>query len=379
MSEFPTTESVPISTFTTSRTAARPRVIPLYATSVSRRARRPLILHHNLPPKPYARPKPVHVNMSSASGISSEEPGSPLTPVDDAFSTDTGCDATPEARPIFIPQPNNPNINRVGWAPASLKAYRSKAREAVERYLDHHISLASQDTTALAKAIDHVESVAVFFKVHEDHWGARLLLRDQLKSVKDTRTKAEALSLSVRLGVKRRQGASRLIKARQLRTFASSIPNSRNLVQLQQAASNPRYTSSTLFTLLPHSLQYATNSQVPSSFRGFHISTLNTTTPIDISTVSTRLARYQDVIRLPLVESGFEGWPAPQAYIHDIDVIYRRCRYRVFFQRHKKLRRNPVLRIAGDLVVMRVGSRNIQNVVNPRARDSVRIRTLAKR
>ncbi|KAJ3820008.1 hypothetical protein F5880DRAFT_1615953 [Lentinula raphanica] len=113
--------------------------------------------------------------------------------------------------------------------------------------------------------------------------------------------------------------------------------------------------------------------------KGFHISTTNTTTPTNISTVSTRPPRCQDVIRVPLVESVFEGWPVPQSYIHDIDVIYRQCRYRVFFQRHKSLRRNPVLRIRGDFVVMRVGSTNTENVVNPRAGDSVRIRTLSKR
>ncbi|KAJ3714403.1 hypothetical protein C8R42DRAFT_726406 [Lentinula raphanica] len=113
--------------------------------------------------------------------------------------------------------------------------------------------------------------------------------------------------------------------------------------------------------------------------KGFHISALNTTTPANIFTLSTRPPRCQGVICVPLVESVFEGWPVPQSYIHDIDVIYRRSWYRIFFQRHKSLRRNPVLRIRGDLVVMRVGSMNTDNVVNPRAGDSVHIRALSKR
>ncbi|KAJ3766232.1 hypothetical protein FB446DRAFT_826670 [Lentinula raphanica] len=191
-SSLPTTESSPTSTFTTSRTAARPRVIPLYATSVIRRRRCPLSLHHNLPPKPYIRHRPTPVNTSSSSGTSSEEPGSPLTPIEDTFSTSVDSNNPPEARPIFIPKPNNPNINNIGWASASLKAYRTQAREAVEHYLDHHVPFASQDTAALEKAIEHVESAVAFFRAYEDHWAAKLLLKDQLKSVKDTRTKAEA-------------------------------------------------------------------------------------------------------------------------------------------------------------------------------------------
>ncbi|KAF9042676.1 hypothetical protein BDP27DRAFT_1374299 [Rhodocollybia butyracea] len=39
---------------------------------------------------------------------------------------------------------------------------------------------------------DNIEDVIPCFKNHEGHWGADTLLREQLKSVKDTRNKAEA-------------------------------------------------------------------------------------------------------------------------------------------------------------------------------------------
>ncbi|KAJ3834754.1 hypothetical protein EV361DRAFT_874134 [Lentinula raphanica] len=101
-------------------------------------------------------PRPV--DTSSSSGTSSEELGSPLTPIEDTFSSSVDCNNPPEARPIFIPKPNNPNINNIGWASASLKAYRTQAREAVEHYLDHLVPFASQDTVALEKAIKHRNS-----------------------------------------------------------------------------------------------------------------------------------------------------------------------------------------------------------------------------
>ncbi|KAJ3765167.1 hypothetical protein FB446DRAFT_833096 [Lentinula raphanica] len=348
MASLPTTESSPTPTFTTSRTAARPRVIPLFATSVIRRRRRPLSLHHNLPPKPYIRHRPTPVNTSSSSGTSTEEPGSPLTPIEDTFSTFVDSNNPPDARPIFIPKPNNPNINNIGWASASLKAYRTQAREAVE-------------------------SAVAFFRAYEDHWAAKLLLKDQLKSVKDTRTKAEA-----RKGKKQKEKEQEkvLMEKSVIKARKSQIKKSD---PTQLAKSSPAAGCFHTPFVMPRTRKSIPDASVSFQVRGFHISTNNTTTRIKVSTDSTRPPRHHDVIRVPLVESRFVGWDDTQAHIHDIDVMYRRCRYRVFFQRHQYLPTNGFLGIQGDLIVMRVGSKNTENVVNARKGDSGRIRTLAQR
>ncbi|KAJ3766233.1 hypothetical protein FB446DRAFT_826672 [Lentinula raphanica] len=132
-------------------------------------------------------------------------------------------------------------------------------------------------------------------------------------------------------------------------------------------------------SIMPRTRKSLPHASVTFQVRGFLISTTNTTTRIKVSTDSTRPARHHDVIRTPFVESRFVGWDDTQAHIHNIDVMYRRCRYRVFFQRHQSLPTNVVLGIQGDLVVMRVGAKNTENVVNARKGDSGRIRTLAQR
>ncbi|KAJ3709438.1 hypothetical protein C8R42DRAFT_649380 [Lentinula raphanica] len=99
---------------------------------------------------------------------------------------------------------------------------------------------------------------------------------------------------------------------------------------------------------MPRTRKSIPHASVSFQVRGFLISTTNATTRIKVSTEST-----------------------PRAIMI--------CRYRVFFQRHQSLPTNVVLGIQGDLIVMRVGSKNIENVVNARKGDSGRIRTLAQR
>ena len=99
---------------------------------------------------------------------------------------------------------------------------------------------------------------------------------------------------------------------------------------------------------------------------------------ISIPTSSSRPSRSRDGNRVPMVEHGFEGWAHVQPLIHDIDVVYRQTRYRVFFQRHKHLSVNPVLGVQGEIVVMRVGTLNPQNVVHSRAGDKRRAQNLAR-
>lgn len=128
MTPSPTPQSRSISTFTTSRIAARPRVIPLYATSIPRRVRRPLFIHQNLPSKPYIRVdiQPIRIEIppiNILSGSSSDEPESPLTPVEEQASA-KGDRVLSQSRVIMIPRPRAVTIATAGWSQAALKEYR---------------------------------------------------------------------------------------------------------------------------------------------------------------------------------------------------------------------------------------------------------------
>ncbi|KAG6864183.1 hypothetical protein C0991_011758 [Blastosporella zonata] len=62
-----------------------------------------------------------------------------------------------------------------------------------------------------------------------------------------------------------------------------------------------------------------------------------------------------------------------QSHVHDFflstTIKCRRSLFRVFFKRHKHLPYNASLDIQGDLVVMRVASRNRDSFVNLRSTD----------
>lgn len=113
--------------------------------------------------------------------------------------------------------------------------------------------------------------------------------------------------------------------------------------------------------------------------RAFKISSSNQYTSPKIATESCQSPTTHDALRLPLVESRFAGWLTVQPYVHDSDVLLGRDRFRVFFQRHRYLPWNPVLKVHGDIVIMRVGKKNIQNVVNPRSGDKKRVQLIARR
>lgn len=76
--------------------------------------------------------------------------------------------------------------------------------------------------------------------------------------------------------------------------------------------------------------------------------------------------------RYPCVEGVLDDTRL-QSYIHDffIRVFVKRkpSIFRVFFKRHKNLPRNSFLDIQGDVIVMRVASRNRNSLVNLRSSD----------
>ncbi|KAE9383606.1 hypothetical protein BT96DRAFT_951185 [Gymnopus androsaceus JB14] len=195
MSSSPSFDSITISTFSPPRTAPRPRVIPLYATTIPHHGHCGLSMHQNLRPKalyqPYTqekhnKPAPVDVSLSSSCNPAPSTPGSPLTPVDDELPDGRSG----RIRTILIPPPNTKvTVANLGWPEEILPNYRKIARAAVELYLDISHPLSEQATTALEKARADIEDAIPLFMNHQRHWGADTLLRDQLKSVKDTRNK----------------------------------------------------------------------------------------------------------------------------------------------------------------------------------------------
>ncbi|KAG7091807.1 hypothetical protein E1B28_008210 [Marasmius oreades] len=200
---FPTPKfSKPYRTYAPRRLAPRPIVIPLYATPITRIPSPPLPVHRTLPAKirfhPYAearraspnnRPPPISipaaVNRSTTSPPASTEsvPDSPLTPIDPSQPE------TSRAETVKIRPPRIMSVSHAGWHEAQQAEYREIAKTAIRANLDFMKSLGEQDKTARGKAIKVIEDALPIFKEHENNWGATILLRDQLKSMKDTTAK----------------------------------------------------------------------------------------------------------------------------------------------------------------------------------------------
>lgn len=182
------------------RVAPRPRVIPVYATSIPQRLKRSLSIHQTLRVKPifhpYTRrsdqPPPIGIASPSPQDSSVESskvaspPGSPLSELDDSISSLLGV------RMILTPPPKGKlTVNSVGWSDALKGPYRKIAREAVDLYLDVQRNLTKQSTDALDKARTHIENELPALRNHQGHWGADVLIREQLKNKKDTIAKAD--------------------------------------------------------------------------------------------------------------------------------------------------------------------------------------------
>ncbi|KAK7451663.1 hypothetical protein VKT23_012340 [Stygiomarasmius scandens] len=138
-------KSTPIQTFSLPRSAPRPKVIPLFATSIPRRAKRSLSIHQNLRPKPhpYARPlssatralSPHQQPRSKPSSertrpppivISSAAIESPLTSVEDNSNPpapDGGSSGEVQIQHIPPPQSHVTVVN-AGWSSTQQQNYR---------------------------------------------------------------------------------------------------------------------------------------------------------------------------------------------------------------------------------------------------------------
>ncbi|KAK7029030.1 hypothetical protein VNI00_014740 [Paramarasmius palmivorus] len=179
-----------ISAFSPPRTAARPKVIPLYATSISRIVPTRLAIHDALPLKPRFHP------YAGQHGV--DRLVRPTADGDDVETPTEGpthkqyAGPSREAHPILISPPRgNLNVAIFHWSTQTAKKNRKITKDAIETHLVVGRCLSEQEPTARDKAREHIESRIPAFKLHEDHWGADVLLREQLKTIKDTRVKAE--------------------------------------------------------------------------------------------------------------------------------------------------------------------------------------------
>ncbi|KAF9258441.1 hypothetical protein L218DRAFT_948375 [Marasmius fiardii PR-910] len=197
--------SLPCATFAPKRRPAPPLVIPLYATPIPRRCSPPLPVHRTLPERalfhPYAHarherarqpPSPIVIDSASSASSSSSTstgttdsvPGSPLMPVEEDAPK-------PQAACVLIPAPQDLSVPTCGWHEAQQAEYRNFARAAVRAHLDVKKSLNTQGSEARDKAIQAIEDRVPVFKDHENHWGAVVVLKDQLKSMKDAEAKQQ--------------------------------------------------------------------------------------------------------------------------------------------------------------------------------------------
>lgn len=130
-------QTTTIMTYASPRSAPRPRVIPLFATTLRRRHRRTLSIHTTLAMKPLYHPYPRHKRGASGSGSnqpgdstttnssseSSAVPASPLTPMADEFPSDGSPQVVAES--ILIPPPDGPlSMTSLNAHPALVKDYR---------------------------------------------------------------------------------------------------------------------------------------------------------------------------------------------------------------------------------------------------------------
>ncbi|KAE9387367.1 hypothetical protein BT96DRAFT_1005190 [Gymnopus androsaceus JB14] len=144
-------------------------------------------------------------------------PGSPLSELDDSINS------LPGVRTILTPPP------------------KKTAREAVDLYLNVQHNLAQQNADVLDKARTHIEHELPALRNHQDHWGADILLREQLKNKKDTLAKADKHGA----GSKKQEGES---------SRASGNTSSMLLFQVNSEPANNVVLTSTPFRLTKHCL-----------------------------------------------------------------------------------------------------------------------------
>ncbi|KAF9256941.1 hypothetical protein L218DRAFT_1006777 [Marasmius fiardii PR-910] len=222
--------------FAPRRRAPPPLVIPLYATPIIRRSSPPLPIRRTLY-HPYRRerarqpPPPIVINFSlsasaSNTGPASAEhspaesvPASPLTPIQEDTPEAPGAPVTRVVIPLHAIK--DLTVANCGWHDAQQTEYQSFARAAIHAYLNIKKTLNAQEQEACNNAIKAIEDKVPSFKNYEGHWGAIVVLKDQLKSQKDIAVKQSKWAAMKKPNTEKCDSLSRT--SRSLRAFSHSL------------------------------------------------------------------------------------------------------------------------------------------------------------
>ncbi|KAJ3735320.1 hypothetical protein DFJ43DRAFT_1151484 [Lentinula guzmanii] len=377
ITSIPSPETVVISTFASPRPAPPPIVVPLFASTVQLRRHAVLALHETLDSKPrsyhpYPQTKrPVPSNVPA--------PGSPLTPITPEQPVGAGVRQT-EPRLILVPPPHGTlTVPKLGLAEAVARDYRLIAKKVIlDLTMDIHQSLTDQDSQSKNAARARIEHEIPHLKLHEDHWGADILLRDQLKSMKDVANKVsrrERRKNNEASDNDRRsnpylpsKNTSPICLRLPVRSFPTLVPNTRSpsfYINSKMPRTSYTVCKTSKLTLL--------------SIRAYFISTLDhrgTFIPLPTTAPNSK----HDSLRRPHVDYWLP--PVSQAYVHRVIAHFHGERFAIYFQRYHTLPENTSLNFRGNLVITRMGSKNPLNPVNMKAgkcSDARKARAIVKK
>ncbi|KAL0563106.1 hypothetical protein V5O48_018969 [Marasmius crinis-equi] len=185
----------PLLTFAQPRSAPPPKVIPLFATPILVSAKRALLVHETAPKNvrfwPYPA-TPTVAQLLPARFVKTAKPNATVQADTDPVPCPQVGQSGPTAQPEVVVVPRPPNFQLSHWPAHYVTAVRSAARDAILKHLDAAKCLDKQDATALHCAREMVFQDArqshdfSNLRTHEDFWGVNAVLRDQLRSMRDT-------------------------------------------------------------------------------------------------------------------------------------------------------------------------------------------------
>ncbi|KAJ3735504.1 hypothetical protein DFJ43DRAFT_1151200 [Lentinula guzmanii] len=332
-------EALAIATFALPRPAPPPIVVPLFATTVRHRREKVLAIHERLRLKPlayhpYSQTKRPVNNMSTTSS-SSTEPDSPLTPIAEEYPADA------------VPGKLN------------LENYRAIVKSAITEFkLDINRPLSEQEPKSRDEArtrkhnnASHyphesaLNPVSTFITGHVDD----IIANPHKSSLLLFRSTCYPYSL---VPFYSQQAASTLL----LSTFP--------FIFHQLPVAMPR----TVYAVCMAS------ALTQLSIRGYHMSdTHNGSVPVPTAAPRSK----SDTLRRPQIDYWLP--PNAQAFIHDVTIMYHGERFRVYFRRYRMLPTNPLLKVNGGIVILRMGKQNPLNPINMQCGDTKKARAIARK
>ncbi|KAJ8075372.1 hypothetical protein PM082_019710 [Marasmius tenuissimus] len=162
--------------------------------------RRKIALHEDLLQKPLSlrRAAPTASTSAQSSAAATNEtttqpdsdltscPTSPLAPLPEDKDREAGPTRT--ADPVLICQPLEFSLASSGWGMPVVASMRTKAKDIIRADLNDELSLGEQDPDARQKAVDKLTKTFKELQNHQNDWGAKFVICEQLKSVKNTRS-----------------------------------------------------------------------------------------------------------------------------------------------------------------------------------------------